>query len=460
MPIPLHQAYQALERFLHHFERVELRQVLSNIDPRAVDLLPNDIASELEWLTQFCERVRDYSPHGIPGPSFWSDLRALRPKRVVEIDALEKDFESVDRGTSKGPWRSPVKFVLAAAAVVLLLFALWRGLDRRPREVSTPNVDVPKPEEKQDPPPPGECGIVPSFGTSSAASPALAGDAALEFVRLTGGSFCRGSAACSASVPDSAKANCTREAPVQAHVASFELATTELTQGQWRAVTGEEPRRSDSSRMPDGDRYPAYAISWFEAVRFANRLTDHENARLAPAGPQRTPCYVHASGQWVKVSGCTGYRLPSESEWEYAARAGTTSVFAFGDADDACKFANFGDVSYLNGPVRTQAAERYQPGTTCSDADPDLAEVRTYAPNQWGLFDMHGNVQEWTADWFATSVPGVVRVGDEGPANGTLRSIRGGGYNGELYKLRPSYRTGIKPDTSVGLGVRLARAAL
>ena len=169
----------------------------------------------------------------------------------------------------------------------------------------------------------------------------------------------------------------------------FYLGKYEVTQAQWRAVMGDNP----SFFRNCGDTCPVEGMSWEEVETFIAEL----NAR----------------------TGETTYRLPTEAEWEYAARAGTQTTYHFGDAEsELCRYANHADSS---------TGLRWR-NTTCSDGVADEpAPVGSYQPNQWGLYDMHGNVWEWVADWYGEYPAGPV-TDPQGPATGSSRVGRGGGW--------------------------------
>ncbi len=148
------------------------------------------------------------------------------------------------------------------------------------------------------------------------------------------------------------------------------------------------------------------------------------------------------------------YRLLSEAEWEYAARAGTTTRFPWGDDPaESCKHANLYDEagSVLNMPY---------PPAPCNDGYVKAAPVASYPPNQFGLYDMIGNVWQWTEDCYLFEYP-------EWPVDGSpvevksacpLRSIRGGSWGTRVDRLRPSWR-GRDPETRMNIlfGFRIAR---
>src|SRR5215218_2728214 len=153
----------------------------------------------------------------------------------------------------------------------------------------------------------------------------------------------------------------------------FWMAKYETTQGQWKRVVGKLPgERTDE--LPEGDDYPVGNVNFTEAEEFCRKLT--EQARKAGDLPK----------DWE-------FRLPTEAQWEYACRAGTTTATAFGDKLSS-KQANFQGKPY-NG----------------AEAGPSLkraARVGSYPANPWGLHDMHGNVFEWCRDWYHFKLPGGV----------------------------------------------------
>ena len=158
---------------------------------------------------------------------------------------------------------------------------------------------------------------------------------------------------------------------------SFEIGIFEVTQQEYFEVTGEKPSHFN------GLNNPVEGITWFEAVDFCKRLTNHPKSKAAG--------YV--------------YRLPTEAEWEHACRAGTTTLYSFGDkASDLDAYAVNKNNSRSTKPVGTKK------------------------PNPWGLYDMHGNVWEWCLDWYEDYPRGPV-TDPTGRASGSLRTpkIRRGG---------------------------------
>lgn len=203
------------------------------------------------------------------------------------------------------------------------------------------------------------------------------------------------------------------------------MGETEVTQAQWRVLMGttvaeqrEKGNHNDDEITGTGDEHPVYFVSWEDADEFIRRL----NARSdLPAG-------------WK-------WSLPTEAQWERACRAGTTTAFHFGNIGNSVK-ANFDG----------------EPGMGFNNEGPyveSTTPVKSYDPNAYGLYDMHGNVYEWCADWLADRVSGG--IDPAGPGFGTKKARRGGSWKVYGYYCRSAFRSGDGPDQRRGiLGFRLA----
>jgi len=189
----------------------------------------------------------------------------------------------------------------------------------------------------------------------------------------------------------------------------FYLSETEVTIDAWRRVMGDN---SDTEGL-DG-QLPMSGVSWHNAADYAKQLNEQ---------------------------GGSGWRLPTEVEWEYACRAGTTTPFSFGE-NISSKQANFNARRRYN---RAEAGER-------SDGP---MPVRSYPPNDFGFYEMHGNVWEWCADRY---VPRPERGETAGTAAGDSRVMRGGAWTSLGKQLRSGYRDGYPPGSSgEKYGFRVAR---
>jgi formylglycine-generating enzyme required for sulfatase activity len=228
----------------------------------------------------------------------------------------------------------------------------------------------------------------------------------MEFVYIAPGTFTMGS-------PENEPGRDGDEKPHPVSLTKgFYLQVTEVTQGQWQAVMGSSP----SSSATCGKDCPVERVSWEDAQNFIGHLNQKE--------------------------GGSHYRLPTEAEWEYAARAGSITAFANGDiAELACGHDPNLDIM----------------AWYCANSDNLVHPAGQKQPNAWGLFDMHGNVWEWCQDWYG-EYPSYAVTDPQGPRSGSMRVVRGG--DGQHYAkycrgaVRYRHTPGNKLDT---LGLRLAR---
>ena len=244
-------------------------------------------------------------------------------------------------------------------------------------------------------------------------------------VFIEGGSFTMGSS------PDEPGRNSDREGPQhQVTVSSFFMGKHPVTQKEYQEIMGTNP--SNFRR----DDLPVDRVGWYAALEYCNALSRKEGL---------TPVYSVRGLRTTWNRNADGYRLPTEAEWEYACRAGTVSPFSTGDNITTDQANYDGNYSYNN-----HAKGEYRQRTT---------PVRSFAPNQWGLYDMHGNVFEWCWDWFG-AYSGEAKTDPAGAGFGTYRVLRGGSWNSFGQYLRSAYRYYYDPshgDPSIGF--RLARNA-
>ena len=176
----------------------------------------------------------------------------------------------------------------------------------------------------------------------------------------------------------------------------FYLQTTEVTQAQWKAVMDQNP----SSQKICGDNCPVEQVSWDDAQRFIQKLNRKE--------------------------GTDKYRLPTEAEWEYACRAGSTTAFANGDITEL----------QCDRDPNLDAIGWY-----CWNSKNRIQPVAQKKPNAWGLHDMPGNVQEWCQDWFGV-YPSDEVTNPKGPPSGSYRVMRGGTWYSPARDTRCASRFG------------------
>jgi hypothetical protein len=219
-----------------------------------------------------------------------------------------------------------------------------------------------------------------------------------------------------------------------------------VTQGEYLAVMGNNPSyfRNGTDGTNSGGtgdtitnelRHPVEMVSWNDAVNYCARLTAQEqSAGRLPSG-------------WL-------YRLPTEAEWEYACRGGTTSAFQYGPALRS-GMANFDGIYEYDSSL----------GTTNNPGGIFLGRttsVGSYEANGWGLYDMHGNVREWCADvWVGSGLPGGRAIDPQGPVTGSRRVVRGSGWHDMAGNCRSAFRLdyGFPDDRYFDFGFRIVLAS-
>jgi formylglycine-generating enzyme required for sulfatase activity len=190
----------------------------------------------------------------------------------------------------------------------------------------------------------------------------------------------------------------------------FHLGKYEVTQAQWERVMGNNPSSFKGSNRPVEN------VSWKDAVDFCRKLNSIEKK----AG---------------RVAQGKSYQLPTEAQWEYACRAYTTTAYSWGN--------------YLSDSQANYNWNKYD------NRKGETHNVGNYAANPWGFFDMHGNVLEWTADWYHYSSGNPV-FDPSGPASGSRRVLRGGAWGSAGTQLRSAKRISVNPnDRNEFIGFRV-----
>jgi formylglycine-generating enzyme required for sulfatase activity len=206
---------------------------------------------------------------------------------------------------------------------------------------------------------------------------------------------------------------------------AFYLGVTPVTQAQYKALMGRSLGRFQARA-----ENPVESISWHESARFCNKLSLREGL---------TPYYAIPGPTRARILGGSGYRLPTEAEWEYACRAGTKTRYGFGDAA-----ARLGEYAWYS----ASSERRTWP-------------VGQKRPNAWGLYDMHGNVWEWCWDRYEAGYyrdsPDLDPLGSDAD-EAVCRVVRGGSWNDLACDVRAASRLKHAPDARFDyLGLRVAR---
>ena len=249
------------------------------------------------------------------------------------------------------------------------------------------------------------------------------GGALSNFVYIRGGEFTMGS-------PDGEVGRYWAETQHQVKLSGFYMGKYEVTVAEFRRFIEDSEYRTDAEKKGSSytwkrqssseDNHPVIYVSWNDAVKYC---------------------------KWLSKKSGKQFRLPTEAEWEYACRAGTTTPFNTGDNLTTSQ-ANYNG----NYPYNNNQKGIYRGNTVA---------VGSFAPNAWGLYDMHGNVWEWCSDWFGNKyyeeckAKGVVE-NPQGAENGSNRVLRGGSWDGDARSCRSANRSGFTPGLRDGdVGFRL-----
>jgi formylglycine-generating enzyme required for sulfatase activity len=271
------------------------------------------------------------------------------------------------------------------------------------------------------------CGTLITVTGTSRGSTARASGVSDGFVLVTGGSFMMGS-------PTTEAGRNSDEVQHGVTVSSFYMGKYEVTQAEYEEVMGTNP---SYRKGPNG---PVESLKWYDAVEYCNQRSLREG--LTPAyrinreqrDPNNTssfPGEVYWTVTWDRSA--NGYRLPTEAEWEYACRAGTTTAYYTGNTIGV-------DAAWYN-----------------ANRNNLLHDVGQKLPNPWGLYDMYGNVSEWCWDWLE-NYSGSTQTDPVGPSSGNSRAFRGGGAASEPDTLRSAFRDSMAPaQYRADVGFRIVR---
>jgi uncharacterized repeat protein (TIGR02543 family) len=278
----------------------------------------------------------------------------------------------------------------------------------------------------------------------------ISGTSDIEMVWIPAGTFIRGS---NDSLDFDANASPAHQVTL---TSGFLIGKYHVTQDQYQAVMGSNPSwfHGGSGREPAAGevqgRRPVESVNWYDALVFCNRLSILEG--LTPAYEMQTEAntsiwstdpntwgavpseFINTRWDAVRVvTGSTGYRLPTDAQWEYACRAGTTTA-------------------YNTGEMRSNNT-----GWNWENSNSRTREVGRLPPNSWGLYDMHGNVWEWCWDWYGTYSSGA-QTDPVGASSGSYRVHRGGWWGIFEEIMRSAARSGWSADLQhYGIGFRVTR---
>lgn len=391
----------------------EMRRAL-----RGLEEDEGDYTVQWEAAPRLDERGPDVSlPHSAAGPSAepppGSEASSRRvvessSQRVIEAEAAQPD--SVRPSGSGWDWRWIVGGLVGIAGLIGSLALFWH----RP-----PQPPGPPPASNQTPP--GTLTVGPTQPPAPA-KPQPGGNytdplTGMELVWIPKGCFTMGS-------PETETERSANEIPHSLCLSGFWLGKLEVTNAQYRHFVADHDSGSYGTHSLNDAEQPVVRVSWREAAAYAG---------------------------WLAEQTGLPFRLPTEAEWEYAARAGKTSARSWEQPDQACRQANIYD------ETARQAQPLNWPNYPCEDGQVAAAPVGKYAANPFGVFDMLGNVAEWTCSEYDSEYKGgETRCAPTGAAGGR-RVLRGGSWSDYPGLVRFAYRFPAAPEyRKFDLGFRLA----
>jgi formylglycine-generating enzyme required for sulfatase activity len=273
-----------------------------------------------------------------------------------------------------------------------------------------------------------------------------------KFKYIPNGTFVMGS-------PTTERGRIPEEIQHEVMISHFWMKEAEVTQKEWQDVMG-----NNHSHFDKTDDRPVNSVSWHSALAFCNKLSEKHSLTLCydlkcqgePGvyDESRNSKYTCSSVEFIPS--CTGYRLPTEAEWEYAARAGSVTAFYNGEITDNNRDSN----TCSRDPILNQSGIYCDNSPCVSDSGCQKKmpeKVKSKTENAWGLYDTAGNVMEWCWDWYAP-YDVLQNENPSGPTKGEGKIVRGGAYATPPFENRSARRGAIPPEhCSYGVGFRIVK---